>query len=59
MRAEVVSGSQTSMPGAGSGSDRFTEEMISLSSNAGEGDVHLDIPEFARPEQVFLDGHMP
>jgi len=55
---EVASGSQTSMPGASS-QDRFTEEMISLSSNAGEGDVHLDIPEFARPEQVFLDGHMP
>ena len=31
--------------------------MISLGSNADEGDVNLDIPpEYARPEKIFIEG---
>jgi len=31
--------------------------MISLGSNADEGDVNLDIPpEYARPEKIYIEG---
>ena len=37
--------------------NQFVDEMISLGSNADEGDVILDIPpEYARPEKIYIEG---